>query len=1370
MVSTLKLYKEVMVNGTSVEAVPFPNEDHQAMLADYKYSASRMSNAPSITATLNYPTCLDAEWSDRVYVEFRGEKYYIKGVPSSSHDNNSNLYKHNLEFTSERIILDSVYFFDVVQENSENDKPVANSADFSFYGTVKEFAERLNRSMLWSGVGGDGGYKVVIDSGVEFKDAMYTASNQYISDALKSMYETYELPYYFVGKEIHIGYAEKVIEDPLKYGAKNSLISVGKNYTNDKIVNRITGTGSDKNITYYYPNPTPKGVIALSGESADKYEVYDNKAFASKIDLERPFHSEIGVAEVKSTTSLIPCFDNEYKTNVLVIGTRETYMEYSVEITFTARHSGTAMGYSVIPLKTIMTVNNKAVSLAPYFISGMLYDNAGNSWEVGLGNGTNPTSFVTNDGIRYYGKTFTLKLMLCTNSAERVNVKVTGDVDPYVVEDTDISTVFRSAHKFSTSIALEVPENNSGRIFLRNLFTTLSKPSTTLADYYITGGILNNDKEVGIATISNDEVIGCGYLTQGSYVVKCEYELPFGVTPYNTTVSTEDVAIVEWLYDDEQKFIDIEKAGIRVKEGYATENLDKLKQELVKRVNVQNKLMPSLYRETDGNERFYIAENDKYKDEEGNDIVFKRPYSKDRPKEYILNNDEIFPTIEGMTNASGLRIDMFSEFAYDKDDNDEIYPEDYEDSNLAGKYKHPYFFGKLRKFNGEHGFNLFDHAIEGGEMTFSFKTGKVGGCNFKVGVDEDEGKYNLVQVYEVDTYEDGFGWHRKGELKRDEDGNVLSGYAPNGGSQTPQACQQDTVNNEVWIALKKDVDTFGVLMPNDENSYRPSTEDTFVIINIDLPEAYVTAAEKRLENEIIKYMSENNDYKFTFSAKLSRIFFAENDKFASELNENSKVSVEYNGVIYPMYISSYSYSVNGTEVLPEVQIELNDEIKIFKSAKQKTNEAINNKIANIINSTVKVNTTTNDKIDSVINFVTKVDNIEKRNSEAISIIASDRQLYLSEKVVVDNNYKLIEAEYDNFVSTYSDVVDAGSDELSDLDGISLQVRDTTNALSIFRETTKAYEKQLNAVILSSGIVTPDLDIQFARDNYYASLANVKEKISSSTKESINSAEAKISDLDYLKQTFGEDSVSDNNGVTLSRMMSVKDENNNVVAGLYGGGVGALNDNLEDAEHGTLMFFAGANSVQEAKDAKHRVYEDGTVYIKEGIFEGVIQHRVVKITKANIGTILSATGVVVEDNTAYTITPMMMSAIMDFTNQNVALKFTNSDRIAFMLPVLYGYTLYGANDITSKDELRGLVGTRFIVYNNTPATIAFCGKRYYPESNSFDSADVCYPDWIMGLGEFAIVECKISKDGAEREVIYWDINVGRHIRQAFPVDE
>lgn len=1246
-----------MVNGTSVEAVPFPNEDHQAGLADYKYSASRMSNAPSITATLNYPTCLDAEWSDRVYVEFRGEKYYIKDVPSSSHDNNSNLYKHNLEFTSERIMLDSVYFFDVVQENSENDKPVANSADFSFYGTVKEFAERLNRSMLWSGVGGDGGYKVVIDSGVEFKDAMYTASNQYISDALKSMYEIYELPYYFVGKEIHIGYAERVIEDPLKYGAKDSLISVGKNYTNDKIINRITGTGSDKNITYYYPNPTPKGFIELESNSTT---------------------AVISVADMRAFSNAMP-LNKEYK-----------FFGY------TYNHG------NIIDAYRYMGYRGNDVP----------------SWILG-----NPEPFTADH--------------VSNNSSYRT----------FMYVDYKFNVEFKGTYNFE--------------LIEPNIEILEAAPGLTGIETKYSVSILGGKREITngtfAVTTSNNEIeftivvdIKCtGYPTTYSTIIIN----PLGVK----SVEVDSKILVD---TETMRIVPLESLGLSITSG-TPKHGDVIAQREIKRVNVQNTLMPSIYRETDGEERFYIAENDKYKDEEGNDIVFKRPYSKDRPKEYILNNDEIFPTIEGMTNASGLRIDMFSEFAYDKDDNDEIYPEDYENSKLAGKYKHPYFFGKLRKFDGEHGFNLFDHAIEGGEMTFSFKTGKVGGCNFKIGVDEDEGKYNLVQVYEVDTYEDGFGWHRKGELKRDENGNVLSGYAPNGGSQTPQACQQDTVNNEVWIALKKDVDTFGVLMPNAENSYRPSTEDTFVIINIDLPEAYVTAAEKRLENEIIKYMGENNDYKFTFSAKLSRIFFAENEQFASELNENSKVAVEYDGVIYPMYVSSYSYNVKETEALPEVQIELNDEIKIFKSAKQKTSEAINYKIANIVNTTLKVNTTTNDKIDSIINFVTKVDNIEKQNSESLSIIASDRQLYLSEKVVVDNNYKSIEAEYDNFVSTYSDVVDAGNNELSDLNGITLLVRDTTNALSIFREATKVYEKQLNAVILSSGVVSPGQDIQIARDNYYASLANIKEKISNGTRENMDSIAKDINDIKYLNEVFGEDNNQYSNGAVLSRLLGVKNsdaDNPNTVAGLYGGGVEALDDlGFKNTDGQTLMMFAGAEGIEGAKSAEFRVYEDGTTYMGKGVFSGVIKHRSVTITPLNISSILPEK----EENSNYRkISIDQMFALMQFRNIGTA-KFPSNYNIYCGLPTIYQGRLfdeYGACN-GKLDELRGLIGARMLIYNFTEAVIYFCGKRYNPETGEFSAVDVCYPDWVIGKNAFGVTECRIdiSNDGCE--TIYWDIRVG-----------
>ena len=67
---------------------------------------------------------------------------------------------------------------------------------------------------------------------------------------------------------------------------------------------------------------------------------------------------------------------------------------------------------------------------------------------------------------------------------------------------------------------------------------------------------------------------------------------------------------------------------------------------------------------------------------------------------------------------------MFTEFAYDENDSDETVEID---GNL--QYKHPFFFGKLRKFDGEHGFNLFDQAIETEEMKISFTDGSLVAVN-----------------------------------------------------------------------------------------------------------------------------------------------------------------------------------------------------------------------------------------------------------------------------------------------------------------------------------------------------------------------------------------------------------------------------------------------------------------------------------------------------------------------------------------------------------------------------------------------------------------------------------------------------------------
>lgn len=325
-------------------------------------------------------------------------------------------------------------------------------------------------------------------------------------------------------------------------------------------------------------------------------------------------------------------------------------------------------------------------------------------------------------------------------------------------------------------------------------------------------------------------------------------------------------------------------------------------------------LMPSIYRESEGAEMFYEAKNNTYPDGEGGYYQFENEYSGTNPREGKTDFEDIKPTITGITNAAGQRIDMFSEFAYDTNDNDEVDEE--------GNYLHPYFFAKLRKTDGTYGFNLFDHAIESQTMQITFTSGICGACTFEIAVGEDTQK-NLVQVGET-----------SGALMRDEDGNVLCGREDLQQPQTPQDRQNDTKNYEVWIALRKDNSTYPQVMPNVNYNYKPSTSDTFAILGISLPQAYILKAEDELEKSLVKHMWMNNVEKFTFSAKFSRIFFTEHPEVLAQLNENARVIIEYNGKQHTLYIDNYSYKMDASSPLPEIDVDLVDTLSVGQNSLQ----------------------------------------------------------------------------------------------------------------------------------------------------------------------------------------------------------------------------------------------------------------------------------------------------------------------------------------------------------------------------------------------------------------------------------------------------
>ena len=774
------------VDGSDNDAL-FPSADEPAEITSFTYNAKRMGDAPSITFTLYHTLCLDNRWNDKVYCWFNGEKYFLKQVPSSSYDNTESRYKHSAEMVSERMELNNVYFFDVVARETEYDKPSSNSTNVVFHGDIHEFASRLNYSLAYSRLD----YRVVVDDGVESEDKQLSFDKQFFFSVLQEVYNTYNIPFYFVGKEIHIGHYESELDEVFEYGVDKSLLSVAKNNTNNRIINRSSGLGSSENIPYYYPNKTPYGDINIlyNGNVTTDVNITDWARFAS-----------CGI------NGKIEYTQQEYDAPIVELGDINSFKPIEV--------IGTPfLGTYIYTLKCHMPIKAEGA-----------FNKLHLTWSSPL---------IANSSISIYDEN---------------QVKV---------------------------------------------FWTFFPPVTGIdLDY----GNYTLEINVGVGSYSDKD--------RAWEHVKENFDI---------AVSLEQLSCsrLGWVLDGKRN---VSLGALGMVQVTAPNIGDTISfKQTAERVPIISNLMPSIYRKMNGEERFYNALNGTYiNPETGTYYHFTNPFVEGKRREHIEQFDDIKPTIVGIQNESNEFIDEIIGVEFDDNDNDE--------KDESGKYLHPYFYVKLRKFDGDNGFNLFAQAIEGGDMTISMTSGACAACQWKIGVDEDT-LLNPVQVNE------------DGSLKRDANGDVIrKGVA--------QAHQNDTRTNNVWVALMKDDSTFGVLMPNALNNYRPKKGDKFVILNIHLPQAYIEAAEKRLEEAIIKHMYENNDSKFNFSIKFSRIYFAENADVLKALNENVLLKIRYNGQVIPLHVSSFSYKMQHSEALPEISVELSDTLTIHRSVAQQVASAV----------------------------------------------------------------------------------------------------------------------------------------------------------------------------------------------------------------------------------------------------------------------------------------------------------------------------------------------------------------------------------------------------------------------------------------------
>lgn len=303
-------------------------------------------------------------------------------------------------------------------------------------------------------------------------------------------------------------------------------------------------------------------------------------------------------------------------------------------------------------------------------------------------------------------------------------------------------------------------------------------------------------------------------------------------------------------------------------------------------------LMPSVYVKAVRN-KVLFGSKDPLIDYYDADSSYPTPINPLAPVFHIQEFSSIQPTIEGMT-YKGQAIDLFKEV---------IVPEggwdDYIDPE-TGEVRQSYFDVTLYPL----GFDLYAQAAVTSGMTFSMKSGDTLGANYEVAVDWEDVKKNFYVT--------------------DEAGNIV--FKPNG-EQRDYAKYPDSTDQAITIKLTKDLDTFGTIMPSKFQQVK--TGDKFVILHIEMPQAYIDKAQERLDVAMKRYMLENNMPLYDYPLSFDEHFLETNQAILAQIKPNTIVRFLYKDNEDAMELSVKEMSIQyGTNPLPTYNITLTDEVSI----------------------------------------------------------------------------------------------------------------------------------------------------------------------------------------------------------------------------------------------------------------------------------------------------------------------------------------------------------------------------------------------------------------------------------------------------------
>lgn len=913
--------------------VSFPqNAERVAEITSFTFSSTRMGNAPTISGTLMYRQCLDELWTDRVCVFFNNKFYFIDKIPSSEYNNTDERYKHSCEFVSENKLLENVYFTNVVDiEHYEEDitKLPMQWLDFSFFGGIDEFVSRLNLSLAYSGLDAHHvGFRVVADTLPSVEEKLITISETTLKAALDLIYETWEIPYWFDGYTIHIGYSNEqqmqqagITMPTFQYGAVQSLLSLQKSQNND-IVNRITGFGSEENIPTFYPNKNPNAIEL-------QYQ-RNQTLMVDYAKIVNPYKT-VKLEPSKSVHQGVP--SGSYFKYMPITKTYNYDQFMSVNTHAQPKLVNTDDDLPALVTRIVEDYNCQS----RYFVQ----EYGGAPAIIGHSN-SHPEYNIICKRIWVWLHEGTFESLSIKDEMDAVEMFKKGGASQVLFYDTNVPKFFVKAQSYTYTRELyeTVIGNNQG-------FNPDS--SSNLIDKYFTLRTESNDVvyvwDDGTETDTYNEVFPidiqslpagttCLSFTVGLMVRYNAATAPVSYVQTQFKTKTQTVMThtllsdPDWSLNADGYVAHLWRYGIRLNSG-----ITPLENDIIYFTREAGalpffgQLLPYSFRLT--NDIWLNAKNNEYLKENGTDYyTFDNLYKISCAKEHVENFDDIKPTIKGMMNndTPSKRIDQILDVAFDQNDNNDL-------QENGTDYQHPYFFVKLAKtsLDDGFGFNLFDCAIDSDTMKLNMADGNCGGCTFEVMVDYKDGMaVNPIGVFTEATTINGVTY-AAGTPYRNANGDVMTSNAPN------TSGQQDTSAAEVWIALKKDNETFGsyangaeVVLPDSKrgDNFIPEEGDSFTIINICLPYAYIVAAEQKLYYALLDYMERNNPRSWSFSVKFSSIYYKKHYEFMDKwFSESSEVPFVYNGITRKYFVQSYSYKMSSNSALPEVTVELNEKVK-----------------------------------------------------------------------------------------------------------------------------------------------------------------------------------------------------------------------------------------------------------------------------------------------------------------------------------------------------------------------------------------------------------------------------------------------------------